>query len=59
MQERHIFEVKISYDDEYGEHMNDKRNTIAPQLRCGVPILSVYMAIPHESKASRTGGGHR
>ena len=32
MQEQQMFEVKISYDDEYGEHVNDKRHTMAPKL---------------------------
>ena len=36
--------------------MSDKRNTMAPKLLCGVPILSVSMASPHVSKASRIKG---
>ena len=57
MQVGQLFENKISYGDEYGERVSDKINTMAPKLLCGVPILSVSMASPHVSKASRIGGG--
>ena len=55
MQVGQPFENKISYGDEYGEGVSDKINTMAPNLRCGIPIMSVSMASPHVSKASRIG----